>query len=184
MSRKSDPHIEGQSRLFDPETGAINNGEPEETSPSVVYGPEGSYVDIATRAQLLGSSLLALGRRNQRIGFDLASHTKPYSSPIWGKYEEFTPIVIEGAQRNVENFLDVAKRDFWAATGYTALRSLKNDELRGLGLTDENIDARGRKMWREFTRRYGDPQVRPQRDKYKERLKRAIKSQRTSQSAT
>lgn len=179
MSRKNIPHIEGQSPLFDPETGAVYSSEPEEASPNVVYGPEGSYVDIATRAQLLESSLLALGKRNQRLGFDVASHTKPYSSPIWGRYEDFTPVVIEGAQRNVENFLDVAKRDFWAATGFAALR-----DLPGLGLKDGEIDARGRKMWREFTHRYGDPQVRAQRDKYKRQLKRAIKSQATSQSAT
>ncbi|MBI2589059.1 hypothetical protein HYW35_02565 [Candidatus Saccharibacteria bacterium] len=79
------------------------------------------------------------------------------------RYEEITPIVIEGAQRNVYNFLDVAKRDFWAATGFAA--------LRGQGIINSNeIDARGRKMWREFTHKYGDSQVRAQRDKYKTHL--------------
>jgi hypothetical protein len=125
---------------------------------------------VGTRASLLESSLLALGKRNQRLGFDVASHTKPHSTPIWGRYEELTPAVIEGAQRNVNNYLDVAKRDFWTATGFAALRPL------GL-ISDAEIDARGRKMWRDFTHRYGDPQVRTQRDKYKKKLKAAIRNQ-------
>lgn len=175
MTRRKPERIEGQDALFNPDTGEINIGNSGENPNSISYGPEGSYVDIATRAQLLGSSLLALGKRNQRLGFDVASHTKPYSSPIWGRYEDFTPIVIEGAQRNVENFLDVAKRDFWAATGFAALR-----KIPGLGLKDGEIDARGRKMWRDFTHQYGDPKVRRQRDKYKRQLTKAIQSQKAS----
>ena len=134
MSRKNIPFIEGQGSLFGldgsptPELGEVHNLT--EASYPVSYGPEGSYVNVAERAQLLESSLTALGRRNQRLGFD------------------------------------VAKRDFWGATGFAA--------LRGLGLmNDAEIDARGRKMWRDFTHAYGDPQVRPQRDKYKKQLKKA-----------
>jgi len=176
MPRKRTPFIEGQESLFesDEETkvgfGDIQNLS--ETPYPVNYGPEGSYVSIGKRAESLESSLTALGKRNQRLGFDVASHTKPLSGPIWGRYEDITPVVIEGAQRNVYNFLDVAKRDFWAATGFAA--------LRGQGvISDVEIDARGRKMWRDFTHKYGDPQVRPRRDKYKRQLKKAIKNSKS-----
>src|SRR3989344_9611111 len=168
MTRKKIQYIEGQGSLFQPFEGTVDqsvdgNGYP------VHYGPEGSYVDITKRAELLHSSLLALGKRNQRLGFDVASHTKPHSSPIWGRYEDLTPVVVEGAQRNVENFLDVAKQDFWAATGFAA--------LRGQGvISNTEIDARGRKMWRDFTHKYGDPQVKARRDKYKRQLKKVVKN--------
>lgn len=166
MARKKPEHISGQFSIFDPnpETGLAPD-----TPYPITYGPQGSYVDVAKRATLLESSLTALGKRNQRLGFDVASRTKPYSTPIWGRYEDSTPVVIEGAQRNVENFLDVAKQDFWAATGFAALRPF------GL-MSNAEIDARGRKMWRDFTHKYGDPQVRVQRDRYKKQLKRAIRN--------
>ena len=180
MPRKSSHFIEGQGSLFgseissDREQGNLQDSS--DTSHSVTIGPEGSYVNIGKRAALIESSLTALGKRNQRLGFDVASHTKPYSSPIWGRYEEITPIVIEGAQRNVYNFLDVAKRDFWSATGFAA--------LRGQGvISSAEIDARGSKMWRDFTHKYGDPKVRSQRDKYKRQLRKTIKSQKPDQLA-
>jgi hypothetical protein len=171
MARKGIHPIDGQFTLFN-ESGQpyeIQTDEPYTTT----YGPEGSYIEVGKRSALLESSLLALGKRNQRLGFDVASRTKPYSGPIWGRYEEITPIVIEGAQRNVYDFLDVAKKDFWAATGFAALRKLGSTE--GLMKSDE-IDARGRKMWRDFTHKYGDPQVRTQRDNYRKQLKKAIRN--------
>lgn len=173
MVLKNRQPIEGQGSLFNPDTGTPYTESLTETPYPVSYGPEGSYVNVGTRARLLEGSLVALGKRNQRLGFDVASHTRPYSSPIWGRYEDLTPVVIEGAQRNVYNFLDVAKRDFWAATGFAA--------LRGQGvISDTEIDARGRKMWRDFTHTYGDPKVRAQRDKYKKHLRSVIKSQKST----
>ena len=170
MSKRKPNLIEGQGALF----GSEGQPTPEESgSYPISYGTEGSYVGISKRAELLHSSLMALGKRNQRLGFDVASHTKPYSTPIWGRYEEITPLVIEGAQRNVYNFLDVAKRDFWAATGFAALRRL---EGRDRVMRSDEIDPRGRKMWRDFTHKYGDPQVRAQRDKYKKKLRKAIRN--------
>jgi hypothetical protein len=171
MARKNMEPIDGQFALFS-ESGQPYEIQTNEPYP-VTYGPEGSYTDVGIRAALLESSLLALGKRNQRLGFDVASRTKPYSKPIWGRYEELTPVVIEGAQRNVYDFLDVAKRDFWAATGFAALRAL--GPLDGLMKSDE-IDARGRKMWRDFTHKYGDPHVRAQRDKYRKKLKQTIRN--------
>lgn len=171
MARRKINSIEGQGLLFDDfEDTPIPVTEGEYP---ISYGPAGSYVRIGRRAELVHNSLTALGKRNQRLGFDVASHTKPHSGPIWGRYEEFTPVVIEGAQRNVYNFLDVAKRDFWAATGFAALRALKGHDKV---ISSAEIDARGRKMWRDFTHKYGDPKVRAQRDKYKRQLKKAIKN--------
>ena len=175
MARKNIKQIEGQGSLFDSFTDIpVNN----EGNYPISYGPSGSNVDIVQRAEHLHSSLTALGKRNQRLGFDVASHTKPYSGPIWGRYEDITPVVIEGAQRNVYNFLDVAKRDFWAATGFAALRKLEGSDRV---IKSDEIDARGRKMWRDFTHRYGDPKVRSQRDKYKRQLKKAIRNSRNEE---
>lgn len=168
MARKNIEKITGQGSLFDGFPDVLTYAD---SAYPVSYGPEGSYVDVTQRAELLHNSLLALGKRNQRLGFDVASHTKPYSSPIWGRYEEITPIVIEGAQRNVYNFLDVAKRDFWAATGFAALRGLSGKDRV---INSAEIDARGRKMWRDYTHKYGDPKVRAHRDKCKRQLKKVI----------
>lgn|GEM_PF-5566163 len=166
MARKNIQPIEGQGSLLEPFEMVSAN---QTTSYPVTYGPDKSYVDVGERAHLLHDSLVNLGKSNQRKGFDVASHTKPMSSPIWGRYEDMTPVVIDGAQRNIETFIDKAKKDFWAATGFSA--------LRGSGLIRESeIDPRGRKMWRDFTHRYGDPKTRSQRDSYKRQLRKAIKN--------
>ncbi len=135
--------------------------------PAVVYGPPGSYVDLSERAQQLKNALANFGLRNQRLGFDLASNSRQYKAPIWSRYAEGTPIVQEGANANGERFLQAAKVDFWQATGYAALRDTRL-------ASKQEIDAGSRKMWREFSTRYGAPENRVKRDKYKQLLGRSI----------
>ncbi len=135
----------------------------------VIYGEPGTYVDLTERADHLVSALSAFGKRNQRLGFDVASNTRQYNAPIWARYRKEVPKVQEGAQANTERFLVEAKRDFWRATGYSA--------MRGSSLVpDEEIDAGGRKMWRQFSTQYGDPDKRQQRDDYKATLNRYAKT--------
>lgn len=139
------------------------------TYPPVTYGEPGQYVDLAERSELLTQTLLAFGKRNQRLGFDVASHARQYSSPIWGRYRGWTPVVQEGAEANSEVFLHEAKVNFWHATGFSA--------LRGIGLvSDREIDAHARKMWRGFVAQYGDPEHRLQRDAYKRQLSKLSKT--------
>jgi hypothetical protein len=136
---------------------------------SVIYSEPGSYVDLAGRAQFLSAALSAFGKRNQRLGFDLASNSRQYSSPIWGRYRSRTPTVQEGAQVNAEDFLDQAKQNFWRATGYQALKSTNL-------APNKEINASASKMWMRFAVQYADPEKRQKRDTYKRQLKRAERS--------
>lgn len=144
--------------------------------PVAIKGPEFPTVDLAERAELLCEALGAFGLRNQRLGFDYASNTRQHDGPIWARYRGQTPKVQEGAQANSEKFLKDAKRAFWKATGTTAMRG------KGFG-SDEELDAGGRKMWRDFTSKYEHTSKKPQRDKYIKRLKRTIKRINKAESA-
>lgn len=135
----------------------------------VVYGPPGTYVDVQVRAEHLTDALSAFAKRNQRLGFDLASNTRKYDAPIWARYREFVPRVQDGAERNVDKFLEASKKSFWQATGYAALR---NTDLA----PRKELDAAARKMWREFSTQYGDPDKRKKRDRYKSTLRRAMRT--------
>lgn len=182
MSAKKNTYIPGQSPLFegDPSrhmrTWQEVEPEPDETTVPTNYGPEGAYVDVSDRAEHLSNALSAFSSRNQRLGFDIAANTRPHSGPIWGRYTEMTPVVMEGAQRNVDEFYRQAAREFWVATGFSA--------MRGLGLmTDGEIDARARKMWRQFSEKFGDPNKLKARTKYKRQLRKAIRQENDDQKA-
>ncbi len=178
MSKRSITPLKGQGALFE-EAPRRKNGlktwqELEGQTgdlPIPSYGPAGSYVDVKERAQHLANALEAFGRRNQRLGFDVAIHSDAYKDPIWRHYLDVTPVVIEGAQNNVENFLNEAKANFWAATGFQALRGSGLVGEQGL-IKEPEVVARSRKMWRDFSGEYGDPKDRPARDKYKKKLEK------------
>lgn len=135
----------------------------------VSYGPIGSFIDLSDRANLLLGALSALGKSNQRGGFDTASNTRQHSGPIWGRYRSGTPRVQEGAERNRQAFQEEAKKKFWQATGYIGLRAAKT-------VPPNEIDAGGRLLWRKFNATYagtGESTVR--RDKFKRRLSKSLK---------
>lgn len=137
----------------------------------VSYGPEGSYVDLIERAKFLSETLALFGKSNQRVGFDLASNSRQYSGPIWGRYQEATPRVQEGAETNRLALQTEAKAQFWQATGYAGLRAA------GL-LPTREINAGARKMWGNFTDKYaptGEPAA-TKRKKYVKRLNKTIKT--------
>jgi hypothetical protein len=113
-----------------------------------IYGKPGSYVDLHERAKLLTSSLQAIGKANQRVGFVDAAEVPPHRSDIWGRYARNTPRVIEGADRNRSEYQLQAKNDFWKATGLVALQSAN--------MADKHTrDAMGRTMWRDFSKKFG-----------------------------
>lgn len=138
--------------------------------PPVVYGSEGSYVGLETRAEHLLVALEALGRRNQRFGFDTASNDRSYNRPIRERYAGALPAVQLGAEDNAENFEEQAKRSLWRATGYIALRN-----ARPRLATKGEINGGARKMWRDFEHAYGHTSTRKERDRYKRRLARTLK---------
>ena len=112
----------------------------------VAYGDEGSYVDLVERAEHLIIALDAVSFRNQREpGFSVASNAKQYNRPIKERYGSALGAVQLGAADNAEAFEKEAKRQLWIASGYTALRHTKPRLA-----SNREINARGKKMWRDF----------------------------------
>lgn len=128
-------------------------------------------VDLQSRAHHLHEALIAIGKANQREGFGLASRIEPHASEIRGRYKKGTDARVRHATSNVESFMQDAKREFWSATGFAALRA------SGLVPKDE-LDARAAQMWRDFSRRFAGPPHRPGRDRYKANLKKQITKQK------
>jgi hypothetical protein len=168
-----------QGQLLDPESGKVGLATgifPDDPAEKllgdpgypVVYGKPGTFVDLSKRAELLTNALTALGFRNQRLGFDAASNTPQYQDPIYAMYHGRVPVVQQGARRNLLNYQDEAKWNFWKATGFNALQGagLINNRYRG---------AQGSKMWREFLDDYNAPNKRQSRDHYKKTLARTVK---------
>lgn len=138
--------------------------------PPVVYGPEGSHMDLTVRAERLLVALGALGQRNQRLGFDTASNDRSYNRPIRERYKGALLAVQMGAEDNVDNFDRQAKEALWHATGYTALKRTKPKLA-----TKGEINGGARKMWRDFEHAYGHTATRKERDRYKRQLVRTLK---------
>jgi hypothetical protein len=149
---------------------------PEELEPAIVYGPPESYVGLEFRSEHLNNALLAFGKRNQRLGFDYASNARPHERSIWSRYARQTPQVQEGARANVDRFTEEGKREFWKATGYSALRSA------GLAPNHE-IDAGAKKEWRDFSTRLADTHNRKERDQYKRKLHKIAKVARQARTS-
>ena len=135
--------------------------------PPTAYGPEGSYVDLAERAEYLTAALMALGERNKRLGFDTASNDRSYNRPIRERYTGALRAVQMGAEDNVNEFEEEAKLNLWKATGYAALRTVKPRLA-----TKGEINGGARKMWRDFEHTYGHTDTRKDRDRYKRQLGR------------
>lgn len=129
---------------------AVDNGRYMPEAPTH-YGPEGSYVDVGERAQLLKASLKAIAAANQSGGLEVAANTQPTAKKIYHRYAWRTEEVVEGSKRNGLESAEEAKVAFWRATGYAGLRGAGLGEL----ITRDGINARARKDWRDFTNRYG-----------------------------
>jgi hypothetical protein len=130
----------------------------------VIYGHEGSYMNTVQRAGNLFLALDAMSKRNSREGISVAAYTNTYSAPIWERYQEATSDVLDGASRNRNKYQNRLRQQFWAATGFSA--------LRGMGLMREHqINPRAQKMWRDFNKEYGHPDKLKERNNYKKMLK-------------
>jgi hypothetical protein len=139
----------------------------------IVYGEKGSYKDLKERSEELLASMGTLSLRNQRIGFSMGSVSPHHNGRIYGEYRERVPFIQRGADRKVDEFLVQAKRQFWHATGFSA--------MRGTGLmTDQQINTYSASIWEKFSARYGTPikdedRVNLARPNYQKKLKGLIK---------
>lgn len=133
----------------------------------------GVYIDLTERAQHLDAALSAIGQRNIRDGFGIGVRQRPHSTEIWGRYQESTPIVVEGAERNAGAFAETIKREFWAATGYAALKG--SDLMR-----TDLLERYARKDWSNFVDKFDHPNNRPARDRFRRHLKKVIRSSDSS----
>ncbi len=140
---------------------------PVETPYQVTYGRPGSYMDVGARAIHLFAALDAMSQRNIRRGFPVAAYTMPDSARIWKEYQEATPLVLTGAERNKRIFEETIRTNFWHATGFAALRGKRL-------MREGQINPRAQKMWEDFNEMYGHPKKRKARNKYKKQLQKFI----------
>jgi hypothetical protein len=138
--------------------------------PPTIYGSPGSYVSLEDRAEHLQDALAAIGRMNQRLGFDTASNAKQYNRPIRERYRGALPAVQLGARDNEMKFFEEVRRSFWQSTGYIALR-----DSRPRLASRKEMDSGARKMWRDFCAEYGHTANREKRDTYKRQLAHTVK---------
>lgn len=118
-----------------------------------VYGPEGSYVDVHKRAKGLTAALDAQAQANMRDGFGIASNTREHAGPIYARYQWGTEARKDRAEANGRQFSADAKRRFWHASGYAAMKGAGLGEL----ITNTGIDKRARKDFITFMNRYVTP---------------------------
>jgi hypothetical protein len=124
---------------------------PEDRLTALSSGESGPSIDKTERAAALISALNALAHRNMLVGFDEASLHREYKKPIWERYLDGTPKVIDSSQSKAERLLDEAQEDFWRATGFAA--------LSGSGISRGQVRTQVNRMWRSFTHDFGDPKV-------------------------
>lgn len=148
MSRKKSP--EGHPSLFvitEGQQPSILSWQDIESSPAhqvqaVQSGEIGPHVSVVERAEHLVRAMNALAHRNMLRGFDVAAHDGRYKTPIWKRYMDGTPRVIDNSMSKVERLQREAEDHFWHATGFSA--------LKGTGITRGEVRTRLDKMWRDF----------------------------------
>ncbi len=136
----------------------------------VVFGPEGSYISVLRRAIHLQESLRYIGPAHQRSGLRDAAYMRPHDKEIWGRYRGKTAQLLEGAERNENEFVKTVKRNFWKSTGISA--------LVGAGIVEkEEADAMGRSFWRGFESDLGGVGRKKinKRKRYQTKMERQIK---------
>lgn len=132
------------------------------------HGGPNSFVFLKDRAELLDNALKAFSSMNQRYGFNVVSRSPHQNGPVWGRYRSNTPAVQRGANRKIDELGDEAKRSFWMATGYSAVRA------SGL-MEPDDINARAENDWLHFSQQYSRIGASAIRHKYSRKLARTVK---------
>lgn len=185
MSKKI-KHIEGQEHLFTTPAGSGSNtvitpwqeieGSPQRHLEVLVGDNIGPHVEIADRTQYLIRSMNAMAHRNMLIGFDAGVHHQQYKKPIWERYLDETPRVIDYSQTKAERLNEEAAIDFFHATGFTA--------LKGTGMiTRGEFRTRMNIWWRRFGEKVGDPDKHQALDKLRNQQRKLLPKDHLLQTA-
>jgi hypothetical protein len=170
MAKKKPTSVEGQYPLFlvddeKPENPVQQTWQEIEEDPALqlqalVGDNIGPHNDVIHRAERLVEVMNALAHRNMLLGLDVAVYDGRYKQPIWVRYLDGTPSVINKSRSKVERLQAEAENNFWHATGFEA--------LRGSGLiTGNEVGTRMAKMWRDFNTKYGSPAAEKERNRYR-----------------
>lgn len=139
--------------------------------PPTVYGSEGSYMCVAEHAENLIIALDQVSYRNQRDpGFEVASRARSYNRPIRERYNNALRAVQMGAKDNAREAERWTKEHLWRASGYTAMRHMEPRLI-----FDSEIDARGKKMWRDFDATIGHSSHAADRARLRRNLVKTLK---------
>jgi len=175
MSKKLHVPIEGELPLFingTEETG-YHTWQTIEEFPALpevpIMDPSSPSNDVDVRYFHIERALMNLGKSSQRRGFKHAVKIEPHSSQIWGEYKGITPVVIEGATRNIDRFEKSAKNDFDRSTGFIALLGAKM-------ITREEARKRADTMWDNFYFRFAGSANLKRREQFKKVIKAHNKS--------
>lgn len=150
----------------------VNDANKQSMRLETIHGKQGSYVKLADRAEHLINALENLGQAHQREGLNDAVDVKPHSKELWGTFKRNTPRVVDGAQRNQQEFEMNVKREFYKSTGLYALK-------RAAIVHRPTHDAIGRIFWRGFQSDFGGvgKDVVNARNRFKTKMRRHIKHQ-------
>jgi len=135
---------------------------------TVVVGPA---VNIEERAVRLSHAISAMARRSMLSGFGIATIDERYQQPIYDRYENGTPRIDVAAKNKRERLLDDAKRDFWIASGFPAIRT------EG-AMSEFLLRRRSAKMWHEFAGQFEHPPQQQLRVKVRKQLGKYIPLER------
>lgn len=166
-------NIEGQSLLFliegETKDPALHTWQDMENDPAIrlqalVGDNIGPHVVIEARAEALVLAMNALAHRNMLQGFDAASHAREHKKPIWERYLDGTPRVIDYSQSKVERLQTEAEDHFARATGFI---TLKGTRMLMTGEVRSRMDT----WWRDFHGSYGYPKHHDDLDKFRKAQK-------------
>lgn len=179
MPKKLHTPIEGERPLFI--TGNTSEGpllhtwEHLENFPGLVNAPftdiGAPSNDLYNRYFHLGNALLYLGKSSQRRGYGHAVEIEPHSTFIWGRYKAITPVVTEGAARNVDKLEQQAKEAFGKATGFITL-------LTAEVTTYDEAQERAKVMWDNFYFRFAGSANAERREEFKKIIRSYHKNYR------
>jgi hypothetical protein len=121
---------------------------------------EAPSITLVERAERMVHVLNTLAHRNMLLGLSVGATDPEYQDPIYERYAEGTPIVLEHSRSKVDRLYYQAKLEFWRATGF--------ETLRGTGMLGrKEVAARSDKMWRDFRWKYGHPKVHDELDRFR-----------------
>lgn len=179
MTRRNQP-IAGQNQLFttapsgrENQSAGIKTWQDMEASPEgrlemLAGGNLGPHSNVVERAEKLIVLLNTIAHRNMLDGFDYATSSRRYKKPIWERYLDGTPRVIDHSKSKAERLDEEVTYQLVALSGFA--------KIKGTGLlTRGEVRAKIEKNDRDFEHLYG-PTVKTSkaRNSYRNALKQML----------